>query len=174
MESLRIVLLAVVAACLYGILHDQITARISLEYFTVAHEPLINSTSPTLLGLAFGITATWWLGAILGVILACAARLGSWPKLRAPQLIPSIAVLLATMAAAALFYGWMGHALGKADMMTLAEPLASRVPPDRQAPFLAAYFAHNASYSTAAIGGLIVCCVTLWRRTRMKNLPVST
>jgi hypothetical protein len=34
-ESLKIVVLCIVAAIAYGILHDQVTARVCVEYFTI-------------------------------------------------------------------------------------------------------------------------------------------
>jgi hypothetical protein len=36
MESLKIVLLCVGAAVTYGVLHDQVTARVCVEYFPIA------------------------------------------------------------------------------------------------------------------------------------------
>jgi hypothetical protein len=40
------------ATVLYGIMHDQITARIRIEYFTVDHPGIFGTDSPTLLGLS--------------------------------------------------------------------------------------------------------------------------
>jgi hypothetical protein len=60
MRFIAIVALAVAAGIAYGILHDQVTARVCLEYFTIGHPPLIPSQSPTLLAIAWGIVATWW------------------------------------------------------------------------------------------------------------------
>jgi hypothetical protein len=37
MEALKIAFTCVIAAVIYGIVHDQFTARICLEYFTVFH-----------------------------------------------------------------------------------------------------------------------------------------
>ncbi|MEM7013599.1 MAG: hypothetical protein AAF585_19175 [Verrucomicrobiota bacterium] len=51
MEFIKIILLSIVAAVVYGILHDQVTARICVEYFTIGHAQLIDSDSPTVLGL---------------------------------------------------------------------------------------------------------------------------
>ena len=51
MPKVKITLLSIVAAVAYGIVHDQITARLCVEYFTVAHPPLIHTSSPTVLGL---------------------------------------------------------------------------------------------------------------------------
>jgi hypothetical protein len=39
-EFVAIVLISVGMAVAYGIVHDQITARVCVEYFTIEHEPL--------------------------------------------------------------------------------------------------------------------------------------
>ena len=65
MRTSNIVLLCMAAAIAYGIVHDQITARLCVEYFTVAHPPLFHTTSPTILGICWGIAATFGVGAIL-------------------------------------------------------------------------------------------------------------
>ncbi len=62
------------AAISYGIVHDQITARICVEYFTVGHPRLTDSDLPTVLALFWGVVATWWVGLPLGLGLAFAAR----------------------------------------------------------------------------------------------------
>jgi len=87
MEFAKIVLLSIAAAICYGILHDQVTARICVEYFTVFHPPVFPTDDPTLLALGWGVIATWWLGAFLGVVLAISARTGrrrgrSRPRIR--------------------------------------------------------------------------------------------
>src|SRR5215510_14402353 len=102
MEPLRIIGFCLLAAITYGIVHDQVTARVCVEYFTIGHPPLIPSTSPTLLALAWGVVATWWVGLPLGFMLASAARLGPRPKLSAAQLMPLVGRLLTAMGAAAL------------------------------------------------------------------------
>jgi len=38
MEYIKIVLLAIAAAISYGILHDQITVRVCIEYFTIGSQ----------------------------------------------------------------------------------------------------------------------------------------
>src|SRR4029077_1503393 len=81
-ENLKIILLCVAAAIAYGVAHDQITARVCLEYFTVFHPPVFATQSPTALALGWGVIATWWCGLLLGLLLALAARSGSRPKVR--------------------------------------------------------------------------------------------
>ena len=79
-ESLKIILLCIVASVVYGILHDQVTARVCVEYFTIGHPPIFHTEGPTLLAFGWGVIATWWMGLILSVPAVLASRLGSWPK----------------------------------------------------------------------------------------------
>src|SRR3954449_4153763 len=109
MQFLLIILLCVLSAIFYGIIHDQITARICVEYFTIGHPPVFDTESPTLLGLGWGVIATWWVGLILGIPLAIAARAGRRPQRSAAELIRPILVLLACMAVTALLAGVVGH-----------------------------------------------------------------
>lgn len=162
-EAFRIVLLSVLAAVLYGIAHDQVTARVCLEYFTIGHPRLVASDSPTVHALLWGVIATWWVGALLGVSLAIAARAGRRPRLGARALCRPIVWLLVAMAAIALVAGIAGQALGEARSVYLLEPLASRVPADRHAAFLACLWAHSASYAVGLAGGVVVI-VRTWRR----------
>ena len=66
MQFMAIVVLCIVSSVVYGIVHDQITARICVEYFTIGHPPVFETDDPTLLGLGWGVIATWWVGAGLG------------------------------------------------------------------------------------------------------------
>lgn len=70
MEGFKIVLLCIVSAVVYGILHDQVTARVCVEYFTIGHPQVFQTESPTLLALGWGIIATWWSGLLVGIALA--------------------------------------------------------------------------------------------------------
>ncbi len=58
MEELKIIILCLGAAVGYGIAHDQVTARVCVEYFTVGHPPVFQTDSPMLLGLGWGVLAT--------------------------------------------------------------------------------------------------------------------
>src|SRR6266404_9486519 len=97
-ESLKIFLVCIVAAIFYGVIHDQITVRVCLEYFTVFHPPVFATQSPTLLAFGWGVIATWWMGAFLGALLAIATRAGSRPKLSAMNLFNPIGKLLVVIA----------------------------------------------------------------------------
>src|SRR5574341_1470889 len=130
-EGLKIVALSVAAAVLYGILHDQVTARVCVEYFTVAHPRIIESEDPTLLGIAWGIGATWWMGLLLGIPLAACARAGSRPKLAGRDLVRPVAWLLAVMGTLALLGGLAGGIATATGGVWLPEPLASRIPREK-------------------------------------------
>jgi hypothetical protein len=167
MRSLAIVWLCVAAAVAYGVVHDQVTARVCVEYFTIGHPPLVPTTNATLLGLAWGVVATWWAGLISGVPLAIAARASRRPKLTARDLARSVARLLCVMAASALVTGTIGYMLAREGLVWLDGPLAVLVPPDRHARFLADLWAHTASYAVGFFGGLVVCALTWRRRGRL-------
>jgi hypothetical protein len=157
MESLKIVLMSILAAVVYGICHDQITARVCVEYFTIGHAPVFNTTSPTLLALGWGVIASWWMGAFLGVPITLASRLGPRPKLVAADLFKPVMILLATMAMCALLAGLIGYAAASTGRVWLVGSLQTRVPADRHVVFLADLWAHNAAYIVGFVGGFVLC-----------------
>lgn len=166
MRFLAIILLCIVGAVLYGIIHDQITARICVEYFTIGHPPVFNTDNPTLLGLGWGVIATWWVGLILGILLALAARVGSWPKLEARRLIFPLMMVLLMMGVLAFIAGLLGHVAATHHRIVLFEPLASSVPADRHVAFLTDLCAHLASYAAGFVGGIALCVWVLISRAR--------
>ena len=167
MEFLRIVALGLLAAIGYGIVHDQVTVRVCLEYFTIAHPPLISTASPTVLALAWGIVATWWVGLPLGFALAVACRLGSRPKLTAAAVAPMVGSLLAIMAACALVAGLAAFILATHGKLGLYGEYGDIIPTTLQPRFLADWYAHNVSYLTGMVGGLIVVALAYGRRARI-------
>lgn len=172
MRALKIVVLSTLAAILYGILHDQVTARVCLEYFTIGHPPIFPTRSPTLLAIGWGIIATWWVGLPLGCALALAARAGgSRPKLEAHELVRPIGVLLLCMFALALVAGLSGAFLASRGQVWLVEPLKTAVPADRQVAFLADLWAHTASYLGGLVGGI---GLAIWTWKKRGRLAAST
>jgi hypothetical protein len=165
-EAVRIALFATLAAIVYGILHDLITAHLCVEYFTVAHPPVFPTSSPFLLGLGWGIIATWWVGLALGVALAAAARLGARPKLGLSALRRPILLLMLASAVTALLAGMIGAALASAGLAPLPADLGFPIPADRNVVFFAVSLAHAASYLAAGIGGLIIIALTVRKRLR--------
>jgi hypothetical protein len=163
MQFALIILLSVLSAIVYGIIHDQITARICVEYFTIGHPPIFNTESPTLLGIGWGIVATWWVGLMLGFPLACAARLGSSRALVARELIKSITILLGIMGLGAFLAGLTGFILGSKGSIRLTGVFGSAIPSPKHVPFIVDMWAHSASYLFGFVGG-IVLIVRIWRK----------
>jgi hypothetical protein len=166
MHALANILLSIAAAVAYGIAHDQVTARICVEYFTIGHPRVIDSTSPTALAFAWGVLATWWVGLIGGVALAAAARAGTRPKGGAGRMVRPLAYLLVVMALSSAAAGLCGYLLASSGAVNLVEPLASAVPSDRHVPFLVDLWAHSAAYLVGFVG-ILVLSVRIWRKRRL-------
>jgi hypothetical protein len=135
MAFLRIVLMSVAAAVVYGIVQDQITARICVEYFTIGHPTLFGTEDPTALAFGWGILATWWVGVLLGVPLAWVAR----PKLSPRDLVKPLLLLTGGVGVVACVAGLFGYYASKFGWVWLVGPLASRKHP----AFLADLWAHG-------------------------------
>lgn len=164
LESLRIVGFCIVAAIVYGIIHDQVTAHICVEYFSVFHPPIFETKSPTLLALGWGVLATWWMGAFLGVLLAIAARVGARSALPAKSLLRPMAILLSIMSVCACLAGIAGYALAKETLIAPPEWVNSRLVTSSPASFMADWWAHSASYAVGLIGGIVLCVIQYRKR----------
>ena len=157
MEFVKIWLLCVGAAIFFGVVHDQVTAHVCVEYFSIAHPTILPLTSPTLLALEWGVLATWWVGAALGLGLAACARLGPRLPFLARDLRRPIAGLLLCMAGASLVAGMAGFGLAELHQISLSGRLASAIPASKHARFLADWWAHSAAYLVGGIGGIFLC-----------------
>ncbi|MFS2109085.1 hypothetical protein ACCC88_05325 [Sphingomonas sp. Sphisp140] len=168
METLKIIGFATFAAILYGVLHDQVTAHLCVEYFTIGHPPIFPTDSPLLLALGWGIIATWWVGLPLGIGLALAARAGPAPRLALAQLRRPILLLMLGCGVLALLAGIAGAIGASLGWVWLVGWLAEAVPRERHVAFLADLWAHSASYAGGLIGGLTLMALTWWRRSRLR------
>jgi len=161
-ESLKIVLLCVASAVVYGICHDNLTARICVEYFTVGHPPIFGGTQdPTLLAFGWGVIATWWVGLALGVPAAFFARVESMPRLTWRRLVKPIVVLMIVMALASVVNGLVGHVFGGLN--------AYYHPSDQvedRTEYVVAAHAHGAAYGVGFFGGVLILGWIWWRRGR--------
>jgi hypothetical protein len=164
LESLKILLVCTIAAIGYGVIHDQFTTRICIEYFTVFHPRIFASQSPTVLAIGWGILATWWVGTALGLLLTIAARIGSRRKLAARHLLRPIGKLLLFMAACAALFGFAGFVLTEREVISPPQWVALTLPHSVYSRFMADWWAHNASYASGIMGGLGLCMLTYRRR----------
>ncbi len=166
LHAIEIVLTSIAACAVFGIVHDQVTARIAVEHFTVFHPKVIESQDPTALALVWGVLATWWVGLLGGLLLAGAARLGSRPKRSAPSLRRPLLIALAITGACAAVAGVVGHALASSGAIWMVEPYASRIPKTRHVDELTVMWVHGASYLAGAVA-FVVLAVVVWRSRRV-------
>jgi hypothetical protein len=169
MKTVKIIALYVAAAVAYGLVHDQITAHLCVEYFSVAHPKVIESDSPFLLALVWGVLATWWVGLILGIPLAAGARIGSWPKLEATHLRLPILVLLAVMAMCAGVAGLTAKAAAGDSLAYFAPELSRSIPLEKHQTFIGVWVAHTTSYATGFLGGMCLLIWTVLRRSKLRR-----
>jgi len=168
MQWMGIVAMSVACCVGYGIIQDLITARICVEYFTIGHPPVFPTLDPTLLGIGWGVIATWWVGAILGIPLSLAARFGSAPKRTTHQLIRPMLIILLCSAIFAFLIGCVGFVAAKNGWVFLIGDISERVPVDRHVLFLTNLWAHSASYFSGVVGSIILIVQT-WR-TRQSSI----
>jgi hypothetical protein len=166
-ESLKIVFLCIAASVVYGILHDQVTARVCVEYFTIGHPPVFRTEDPTLLAFGWGVIATWWMGAILSFPAVTACRVGSLPKFDTAGLVRPISVLLIVMAVASLAAGVGGYCAARAGVIRLEGSLAELVSPEKHVAFLADRAAHLTAYGVGFLGGIVLSLWVLFQRWRL-------
>jgi len=163
MAGLRIVFGSVLAAIVYGILHDLVTAHVCLQYFTVAHPLILPSGDPVVMALLWGVLATWWVGLALGVPLAVAARFGGRPELSLSDVLPNILSILKATACMALVLGLIGYFLSQMHWIWLLPPMSEKIPRESWDGFFFDAFAHVGSYLAGLVGGVFLIAKT-WKR----------
>jgi hypothetical protein len=156
-ETLVFLAQVVVLSCLLGLAVDVVTAHVAVEYFTVHHPHVVDSQSPWVMALVWGIGASWWFGLIAGVLLW-------WMNVRRPEplsrrrvlrmIVPSLLVIwLVMMAIVAGVYG-----------------LAGLIPERQRKPTFESnrrLFAVGASHATEYVLGGVVTIVLMVRITRV-------
>lgn len=108
---LKLLILSIFIATIYGIIHDQITFSISNEYFTkfkfiqfglIEDSPNIEINNPRLYVSLVGVIATWWTGLIAGIILGI---IGLFYKQSNILFLKSILIIIIT----AIIFGFIGY-----------------------------------------------------------------
>jgi hypothetical protein len=162
-KKTKVILVSTLAAIAYGIIHDQITAHLCVEYFTIAHPPLFHTESPTILAFCWGVLATVGIGVVLGVLLAAVSQSEGLPPYPILHLGRSILSLLVAMALMAFLAGVLGFELSLHSLISLPIGFAELISPARRDRFMAVWFAHGASYLTGLTGGTLLI-LRIWNQ----------
>ena len=80
--------------------------------------------------------------------------------------IRPVFMLLAAMAVAAFVSGIVGYQFSQSSIFSLSNDLAEAVPAYKHHRFMAAWFAHGATYLIGLGGGAFVCLRVWWLRGR--------
>lgn len=162
--------LSIIMAGAFGILHDQITATISPEYFT-QFKFIQFKTAPALpfrLAVAIvGFYATWWTGIIIGPILGLVALLYPDYKTMRKYLYKSLAVVfLTTICFSAIGYlaGLFYYSQHIPDWYYLPATIVDKT------NFITVGTIHNFSY-LGGFTGLVIAIIYL--QVRRKNLKYN-
>lgn len=161
MTNFKTILLCLFVAIAFGIVHDLVTANICVEYFTIGHPKVIESQNPIFLALVWGILATWWVGAILGILVLIFNNIGKAPKVSFSIIKRYVIRLLLILPFTSLLAGLIGYILALSGTIHFIGELARDVSIKKQPAFLAVGWAHASSYIVGFIGGIIIC-MKIW------------
>ena len=171
---LQFAALGLVAMVGYGMLQDQVSARLCPEYFTVFHPPIPGLTDPTLLGIAWGFLGAWWGGVLLGYVAGLVATLGSRPPLASRELVRPLMVLLVVVSAVVLLTGINVWRHAELFGVSLDPALTKLLTPERHRPLLIVACYHFAAYASAVIGGVVLCLWVRVERVRRTTVKAHT
>ncbi|WP_139230367.1 hypothetical protein [Lishizhenia tianjinensis] len=164
---MKIILCTLLAAIIYGIIHDMITAHLCVEYFTIGHPKIIESKSPVLLALLWGVIATWWVALPMGILVAGFSQFGKKPNLEFRDVMRLILKLLLIMFGIALIAGIVGYVLTYLKIIHLVPRLSELMDSSKHSKFLAAGWAHTSSYLSGIIGTIFLCIIVTRKRKRL-------
>ena len=152
---LRYLLLCMVAAGVFGAVHDQISYSVSPEYYTrfkFLQFGLTDTAVPERLRAAVvGFLASWWMGIPLGLLTGVAGFMQHTPSLMQRALLRSLPLVMGValvVALGGLVYGWAQTA-----HVDLSRYRGWYIPAglENLRAFLCAGYMHNAAY----MGGLL-------------------
>jgi hypothetical protein len=158
-HAVRFIVTVVVLTCLFGIALDLVTAYVWVDYFTVHHPKVLESKSPILMAIVWGIGASWWFGAIAAAILW-------WFNRRRPNPLPAGTLIRWTVRALAVLWLVMIAILGIIYALIGLLPMDKRRPTfdlDRRAMSVA--LTHQTEYVLGAVV-LVVLMIFVARRSR--------
>lgn len=168
-------MLAIVAAGLFGALHDQISYSVSQEYFTRFKFVQFGMEDPGLparLRVAeIGFLASWWMGIPIGLLAGAAGFLQPTPALMRRALLWSLPLIVGFTLAFAL--GGLAYGFLQTRDFDLTEYAGWFIPEGLEQPrrFLCAGYMHNAAYLGGALAiplAWVFHGLLRWRNSRAR------
>ena len=151
----QIVVECILLACVLGIALDMVTAHVAVEYFTVYHPKVVESTSPIVMALVWGVGAAWWFGAIAGGVLALVNA-----RRTAPLAAAAIRPLMAR--ACVLLWATMMLILAGAYALIGLAPIKRGPEFDFNRRLMSVAITHATEYVLGTIA-MVVVAVLVWR-----------
>ena len=167
MEAAKIVLLSTAAATFYGIVHCLTSAHLCVEFFTLLPADPYAMTSPLALGLVWGIVGFWWIGFLLGLWVAVAARCGRRPPRTARSLVLPLAMHFSLTGVFAVLSGIVGYAYKLVGFVRLLPHLVNQLEFARHPDLIACLWSHRVAYLFQFVGATVLM-VVIWRSRREK------
>lgn len=162
-SAARIVLECTLLSCVAGIAMDMVTAHVAVEYFTIHHPKVVESTSPIVMALVWGIGASWWFGAICGGVLAVVNQRRSFPL--------SVAAVRSRMiAACAVLWAVLMSILASVYVLLGLAPLKRTPTFDHDRRLMAVAVTHMTEYVLGAVA-LVVVASLVWRAKASGERP---
>lgn len=163
---LTIVFGSTILACVLGVCLDLVTANVAVEYFSVHHPTIVPTENPWALAWIWGIAASWWFGAIAGLIVASINH-------RRQQPLEPFRILRWVVIACVVLWIVMIAILVSVMAISGTIPVEQRpttFESDRR--LVAVAMAHQYEYILGAIAMLIVSVMT-WRAKSRQPDPTS-
>ena len=154
--------MGLIAGVCFGVLQDQVSARLCPEYFTLFHPPIPGLNDPTLMGISWGFLGAWWAGLFLGYAAGLVATFGTLPKLTPRDVVRHLLFLMlyvgATVSAIGGIVWWHAELLG----VSIDPGLGRLLPPEHHRALLVVSCYHFAAYASSLCGS-VVLCAWIWR-----------
>jgi hypothetical protein len=150
-------------ACLLGVCLDLITANVAVEYFSVHHPRIVPTENPWVLAVVWGVAASWWFGAIAGVIVASINHRRQYP-------LEATRILKWTFIACVVLWQTMIGILLAVLAVTSKIPLDERPATfEHDRRLIAVALTHQLEYVLGAVALLLIAVMT-WRSNYQGNI----